>query len=259
MKNRIEIFCCVNSNSVNYFYGQSSSGRTRVTKISTFDCKHEDELFQHFLESENTSNYSLICYNDICTTLTPGQIMNFIENIISMDNMEIFYLYKYCDSSYINTEVCRMSNYVITKVISPHGLECLLISPSCKEKLKKVIRQDNGLGLNFALNAYCEKLNAFSSFPNLVKYNSDFVACENPKCKKCTNETKRKKFKERQYRDISVIEPNRHCRNEGLMNIIWFITMMIFFIYAFYFLFKDIEDVDKEVTELDLLIKKVFT
>ena len=231
--NNLELFACKNSNSIKYIYGTSSSGRTKISNIKFCECSHPDELFKFCLDNSSPDKISIVCYNDIESSLIPSQVMNYIENILNIEELDIFYLTKYCDASEINRNVFSLNNHHIIKVISPHGLECLLLTQKGKEKLKNVIVQDNGLGLDFALNAYCEKLNAYSSYPVIFNYRID-------------EDNKNEKIKRICYRDKDLKKPKGHTRNQTPVNLVWFIFMIILFIISFIYLFEDIDDIDTE-------------
>lgn len=236
--NNLEIVVCDESNSLKYIYGSSLSGNTRVTKVIVADVTNSDELFEYALENSSEDKITIVLYNHLESNLTPCQIMTFIEEVLKDENLDIFYLYKYCDTIKFNTSLRSIGQLVLTNVISPHGIEGLLIKPRCKKILKKVLKQDNGRGYDFALNAYCEKLNAYSSEPSIFRYNLNIDTKE----KDVLTSIKLRKISNREPKEKAKL----HTRNQGIFNLVWFIfSVVALFVFSF-FLFEDIEDVDKQ-------------
>lgn len=236
--NNIEIVVCSESNSLKYIYGSSLSGNTRITNVIVADVQDSDDLLEYALQNSSEDKIVIVLYNDLITSLTPSQILTFIEEILKNDELELFYLYKYCDTIKFNTSIKSIYQLTLTTVISPHGIEGLLMTPGCKQKLKNVLKKDNGRGYDFALNAYCEKLNAYSCEPTIFK-NSTNIEIKNKEKKAELNIMK-----------VENREPKKkaplHTRNQGIGNLIWFIFSVFFLLIFSFFMFEDIEEVDEE-------------
>lgn len=210
----LEIFVCKNSNSLKHIYGNSSSGDTRITKITEIDIEDRDILFHDALFNSSDDLNTIVLFNDMETVLSPTTIMNYLEKILALEELDLFYLYKTCDVNSLQTNVTKIDNIYINKLISPHGIEGLILTPKGKKILRSVLELKNGRSYDFALNAYCEKLNAYSSNPL-------FFIKKGPK--KLDNVEDREK-------SPLVGKPKGHTRNKSMSNFIWFLMSVVIII-----------------------------
>lgn len=233
----LEVVACKNSNSLEYIYGSSISKKTAITKIDLYDVNHPEELFAKALFFTDVDKYTIVLYDDLVSNFTPSQLLTYVEEILENKELDIFYLYKYCDSTLINKKVNSIMQVDIMKVYSPHGVEGLILTPKGKKILRNVIKQDNGRGYDFALNAYCPKIEAYSSNPTLLF-------------------TKEKSIKSIKSRDERIKSATPHCRNQNLGNLLWFIACMFVLIALVIILIKNIEDVEN--AEKTQNVQKIF-
>lgn len=227
MKNFIEVIACENSNSLKYLHGKSSSGNTLISNVITCSVDNPDDLFKFSVENWCSDKPTIILYNDLASLLTPSQILTYLENILEIEDVDIFYLNKYCDSEFMNQKVRNVGTVSLVRVESPHGIDGLLVMPHCKQLISNNVTKDNGRNYDFSLNCYCSKLNAFGTNPSMLRH--------------CGKE----ELKKVEFRDRKLKRAKLHEKNKSIFNVIYFTFVLIFFILLIYYFMKDIEEVDR--------------
>ena len=226
--NEVEICVCSNSNSIKYIYGKSKSGNTRITKLLTVNQEDPDILFHEGLFNSSENKSTIILFNDMKSVLSPTYIMTLIEEFLKIEDMDILYLHKCCDVPSINEKCPDIDGVPVERVISPHGIKALLITPNGKAILRNVIKLDNGRGYDFALNAYCEKIRAYSTTP-CIFYSDDNDVFDD--------------INDREKIETTIPAPY-HSRNKSTCNLLWFIFVVIIVLIAATMLLGDTKEVD---------------
>lgn len=240
--NDIEICVCKNSNSLKYIYGNSSSEKTRITKITIIDDNDYDVLFHEGLFNTSDDKNTIILFDDMASVLSPTFIMNFIEKILKFEEMDVFYLNRNCDVESLNEEVYNVEGVKILKLKSPYGIKALLLTPKGKKNLKEVIKTENGRGYDFSMNAYCEKINAYGSNPQFFYSKGKRIYDNIP---------------DREINPI-IKKATYHARNKSAGNFLWFIFVVILTIIFSTLLLSDEVKLKSDTKNFDHDLEKDF-
>jgi hypothetical protein len=217
----IEVFVDRNSNNNKLFYGKSKSRLTFDSHIHVMDVKNRDQLISQALSIAPEGSYILCAFGHLKTTLNASQIYDALEFSIKEIDPDIFYLTIYADNCSFNSDEYSYENSTIHRTISPHGTECILISPKGAEKIIKNITGSDGRGYDYYLNNLAEKMKFYTSYPPLLmvdvsKRDSDTALIKTTVCRENIN----------LERPIEL--QKRYCGN---FNIFWFFIIVIFIIF----------------------------
>ncbi len=211
----MEVFVCKKSSNDTFVNGC-------VVKRSKYDDK--DILFNEALYDSDPEKSCLIIHSSMTTYKSPEFLTKFLKDIEeNIPDLDVFYLYRNYDLKSMNKFYCEHEDMKIDRVFSPHGITGLFITKKGKDKLKKVLSLSNGRGYDFALNAYCERLNAYTTRRCIFECKEQFV--ENRE--NCGN-------------------PKYHDRNAAPWNFLWFTLLMFFFFYTIACTILEAKRVDSE-------------
>lgn len=223
--NKIYVYTDNKSDNGKLFHGQSTSGRTVQTKIERIEVANRDELISKAILRAPKDAYILCAYGHLRTTMDSREILDTLEFVIEeQKNLDVFYLTIYSDNCSLRTDDMDYKNMTIMRTMSPHGTECILISPKGVDRILDLIQEDHGRGLDFHLNAASEKMMNYTSLPSLIKVDIS----------KRTKETQLIKGSECREEIIAARPLELTKKYAGNMNLFWFflIVIVILFIAA---------------------------
>lgn len=218
---QINVFINENSGNEKIFYGKSDSGNTCDFSITPLTSKTRDELISEALKQSENNTFILCAFDKLKTSLSPSEIYNVLEFVSDNIQFDIFYLTLYADRCRFSNDEYTYNNLDIKRTISPHGTECILISPSGVKKMKDMPVMTDGRSWDYFLNAKGEELMLYSSYPPLCmvdisKRSKDTDLIKSTVCREEINEK-------------NPIELSR--RYSGNMNLFWFFIIIVFILF----------------------------
>lgn len=217
----INVFINNGSDNETIFYGKSISGKVGDGSIIKIDTDNVDDLISEALKVSEDDTYIICAFGPLKTTNTVSSIYDTIEKVIEAKKFDIMYLTSYGNRCNM-TDIYTYNNLDIVTTFSPHGVECILISPSGIRMLKPLVEKINnsidGRKWDYYLNANGENMVAVTTFPPLImvdvskrKDNSELI-----KTTVCREE-------------INIKNPvDLSKRYTGNMNIFWFFIIIVF-------------------------------
>lgn len=218
---QINVFINENSGNERLFYGKSDSGNTFDASITPLASKTRDELISEAIKQTGDDAYVLCAFDKLKTSLSSSEIYNVLEFATENIQFDIFYLTLYADRCRFSNDEYTYNNLDIKRTISPHGTECILISPNGIKKMKSMPQLTEGRSWDYFLNAKGEEMMLYSSYPPLVmvdisKRNKDADLIKSTVCREEINEK-------------NPIELSR--RYSGNMNLFWFFIIVVFILF----------------------------
>lgn len=229
--NSINVFSDRNSNG-KIFLGKSSTGNTGIKKYEKISVKNRDELISNaMMNSCDDNSYILCAYGQLLTNMKICEIYDAIEFAINNIEFDVLYLTIYSDDCSLNSDIYSYENMVFKRTISPHGTECILISPKGVENILNLINGEDGRGYDYYLNCAAEKMLLYTSFPPIIMVDVS----------KRSNDTKLIKSSVCKEKIISVKPLELTQKYNGNMNLFWFFLIVVFilFIAAMFLSFSD--------------------
>lgn len=220
--NNIYVFTDSISENYKIFYGGSTSGRTVEAKIERLDVKSRDHLISEAMLKAPQNSYILCAYGPLQTTMTKKGIFDALEYVIEkIVDFDVFYLTIYSDDCPLRTDISDYEDMSFERTLSPHGTECILISPQGVNKILDIIKGGEGRGYDFYLNAAAEKMMLYTSSPPMMmvdvsKRSKDTELIKSSVCREII--TAKNPLK------ISTIY-------NGNMNLCWFFIIIIFVLF----------------------------
>lgn len=218
---KIQVFTDKKSNNYDLFSGMSSSGRICNHGIERIAAKNRDELISTALLRADLDSYVLSAYGPLLTGMKSSEIYDAIEFAIDKIDFDILFLTIYSDNCPLRTDERSYENMVFTRTVSPHGTECILISPKGVDRLLEIIKDDCGRGYDFYINAAAEKMSIYTSYPPMMmvdvsKRSDDMKLIKSTVCREV----------------ISAQKPITLTKKyTGNMNLFWFFLIVIFILF----------------------------
>jgi len=214
----MDLFICKGTQTQGLISTENSRGELVFDNIVEVDTISQNTLLKEAVEKSDQDKYSVILYSNLVSILTPIQITDFICDISSNINFDIFYLVRYGDDCRVHDDFHTIRSISVMKVLHAHGIEALIISPSGKEFLNGKLMERDGRGLDYTLNALCPKMNNYSSFPtiyniDLNKRINDYELIKGVVCREVVH---------------SLRPPRLTQKNTSSLNLFWFILVIVF-------------------------------
>lgn len=211
----IYVYVDKNNFNENIFHGKSSSEITFAIQIIKVDVKSKDNLISYALANTPENCYILCAYDSLVTSCSSEYIYNTLEFAISKIEFDVFYLTLYADNCLLCNDEYSYENLTIRRSISPHGTECILISPNGVNKILNEFEFCDGRGIDFYLNNRGETMMLYSSYPPLIfidisKRDSDLQLIKSSICRE----------------NINRIKPKCKDKKKGNMNLFWFFLIL---------------------------------
>lgn len=229
----INLYTNEDSNNGEIFYGSSNSNYISCSKINKLKVSTADELITNAIKLANENEYTLCAFGPLKSTQIASGIYDTLEKVIKSGDFDIFYLTLYGDKCSMH-DTYTYNNLNIQQTFSPHGIECILISPSGLKILKGLIQKydiceiTEGRGWDFYLNCNGCNLILKTTYPPLImvdiskrKDNLSLI-----KASICREEINLK----------NPIELSQ--RYTGNMNIFWFFIIIVFILLIAIMLLK---------------------
>ena len=218
---RIHIFVDDKNKNEKLFYGKSTSELTSDAKITAYDAATRDELIEYAIKTSAKDSYILCAFGPLLTGLNPTSIYDVLEFVINKTKFDVFYLTLYGDICEYASDNYSYEHLTIRRSFSPHGTECILLSPSGAEKVSKMFNKTDGRSIDYYLNNKGEQMMLYSSFPPLLfvdvsKRDNDTQLVKGTICRENINSTK-------------PVELTK--RYTGNMNLFWFFLIVIFVLF----------------------------
>lgn len=216
-----EVYISKKSEAFKLIYGRSTSGKISIDDIFQLDVSSADELLLKALEVSNPNKTLIVIYDNVISLLEPTQILDALEYFTSNVDYDIFYLTRYGDLCEPHTDFKKYKSIDFMKVLSPHGIESLMISPSGKTKINGKLNSIHGRGADFILNSMSGIMNNYSAYPTI--FNIDLT-------KRINNNdlAKATVCKEAFY---IAKPPKLSTRNTSATNLFWFILVILFIFF----------------------------
>ena len=233
---QIHVFVDDKNKNERFFYGKSSSELTSDARIIPVAVTNRDDLIAHAIKTAPKNSYILCAYGPLATCLTPQGIYDTLEFTISNIEFDVFYLTLYGDNCNFSSDDYSYESMTIRRSISPHGTECILISPEGVDKIINSFDDVDGRGFDYYLNNRGETMSLYTSFPPIInvdvsKRNSDTQLVKSTICRENINSEQ----------PIEITK-----RYNGNMNLFWFFLIVIFVLFIATMLIsfgsKDVQD-----------------
>lgn len=223
MSNNIYVFSDSTSENYKMFYGGSTSGRTVEAKIERLDVKSRDQLIANAMLRAPRDSYILCAYGPLQTTMTKKAMFDALEHVIEkIIDFDVFYLTIYSDDCPLRTDISDYEDMTFERSMSPHGTECILISPQGINKILNMIKGREGRGFDFYLNSAAEKMMLYTSSPPMMMV-------DNSKRTKDTELIKSSVCRE----VITAHKPLKLTKAyTGNMNLCWFFIIIVFILFV---------------------------
>lgn len=214
------------------FNGKSTSGNTYIGDFKKMDVNTRDQLISNSIScSLDSDSYILCAFGPLLTNMKVCEIYDAIEFAIQNIDFDILYLTIYSDDCSLNSDIYSYENMVFKRTISPHGTECILISPKGMNNILELVEGKDGRGYDFYLNCAAEKMMLYTTFPPIMmvdvsKRTDDTKIIKSSVCKEI----------------ISFKKPLQLTQKyNGNMNLFWFFLIVVFilFIAAMFLSFSD--------------------
>lgn len=216
--NSIYVYTDTKSDNGKIFYGSSTSGKTVESKIERLDVKSRDDLIAQAVLRAPKDKYIITAFGPLKTTMESKDILDALEFIIEeQKELDVFYLTIYSDNCTLRTDDMDYKRMTFVRSMSPHGTECLLITPKGIERILDIMQDDHGRGFDFYLNSAAEKMMLYTSSPSLVKVDIS----------KRTKETQLIKAAECREEIIAANPLELSKKYTGNMNLFWFFLIVI--------------------------------
>lgn len=228
--NKIYVYTDTKSDNGKLFHGSSFSGRTVESKIERIEVSSRDDLIAKAILRAPKDSYILCAYGPLRTTMNSKDILDALEFIIEeQKDLDLFYLTVYSDNCTLRTDDIDYKHMTFVRTMSPHGTECILITPKGIDKIFDILQEDHGRGFDFYLNAAAEKMMIYTSLPSMIKVDVS----------KRTKETQLVKLAECREEIIAAKPLDLTKKYTGNMNLFWFflVVLAILFIVAMIFSF----------------------
>ena len=218
MINTLSIYVDTKFNNERLFHGTSNMEK-RIEKINVTS---RDELIAKSILRAPKNSYILCAYGPLKTTMNSKEIFEALEFIVeNQKQLDVFYLSIYSDNCSLRTDDFDYNNMTFTRTMSPHGTECILITPMGVEKILDLMQEDHGRGFDFYLNAAAEKMMIYTSIPSIVKVDVS----------RRTKDTQLIKAAECREEIIAVKPLDLTKKYTGNMNLFWFFLVIIFILF----------------------------
>ena len=219
--NKIYVFTDKESNNDRIFNGKSSSKNTIDGGIIKLDVKNRDQLISNAILLAPENSYILVAFGPLSTTMNTKEIYNAIEFIINETPFDVMYLTNYSDNCSLRSDDHSFNFMMFQRSISPHGTECILISPLGVNRILELIKGEDGRGYDFYLNNAAEKMLLYVSSPPMLmvdesQRSSEMQLIKSTVCKEMISAQRPLKL-EKKY--------------NGNMNLFWFFLMIIFIFF----------------------------
>lgn len=219
--NRIYVFTNKDSNNDRIFTGKSSSKNTLDGGVIKLDVKNRDQLISNAILLAPDNSYILIAFGPLSTNMSTKEIYNAIEFIIKKIPFDVMYLTNYSDNCSLRSDDHTFNFMMFQRSVSPHGTECILISPSGVNRILELIKGEDGRGYDFYLNNAAEKMLLYVSSPPMLmvdesQRSSEMQLIKSTVCKEM----------------ISAQRPLELTKKySGNMNLFWFFLIVIFILF----------------------------
>lgn len=216
--NKIYVYTDIKSDNGKLFHGHSSSGKTIEKKIEKIDAVSRDDLIGKAILRAPKDSYILCAYGPLKTTMDSREIFDALEFIIEeQDDLDVFYLTIYSDNCKLRTDDMDYKLMTFLRSMSPHGTECIMITPKGVDRILEIMQENHGRGFDYYLNAAAEKMMIYTSFPAMIKVDVS----------KRTKETQLIKASECQEEIIACRPLELTKKYTGNMNLFWFFLIVI--------------------------------
>lgn len=214
----MDLYVCKDSNVKSLVSTRNSGGELVFDNIVEVDTVSQNRLLKDAVENSDPDRFTVIMYNNLVSVLEPTQITDFICDVASDIQFDIFYLVRYGDDCRAHDDFHTIKNISVMKVLHAHGIEALIISPSGKQFLTGKLTEKDGRGLDFILNALCPKMNNYSSFPTILNVDlnnraNDYELIKGVLCREAVQ---------------SLRPPKLTQKNTSTLNLFWFILVIVF-------------------------------
>lgn len=219
--NRISVFTDKTSNNDRIFNGKSATGNTFNENITKLDVKDRDQLISSALLLVPDDCYILIAYGPLSTTMSTKELYNGMEFLIEQTEFDLLYLTNYADVCKLRGDEYSFNFMTFSRSVSPHGTECILISPSGIKRMLELVRATDLRGYDYYLNASAEKMLLYVSTPPMmlvddIQGSSQLRYIKGTICKE----------------KISAEQPPELIKKyTGNMNLFWFFLIIIFILF----------------------------
>ena len=230
---KFSLFIHENSYTSELLKGISTSKNTYINKIFPYKTDDNDKLLIYSLMKAEDDDVIIILNNNLSSKFTSKQILDYLEYVNDNINYDIFYLNRYLDRKNLHSDFSNFNNIQFMKVMSPHGMDALMISKCGRLKLYNTLIKVPGHSYDFTLNSLSRTMNNYSSHPCLFNINTkdkkeNYKLCINRDC-------------------IKLKPPIINKRNSSLSNSLWFIFFIVVIILFICLEIDNLERYDKSI------------
>jgi hypothetical protein len=178
--------------------------------------KTDDDFFIESLKKSDPEKNIILLQGQMISSMEKEKIIEFIDSLICDVDFDVFYLSRYLDdNTRIKNTNIEINNMALIQTFSPHGIDALVISSKGKDKIKKILKLNDGRGIDYSLNNYCEKMICYTTIKPLISMN---VSKEN--------------IKNNLYRNTieKYSKPQLVGEKSDLFDVVWFIYFIILII-----------------------------
>ena len=180
------------------------------------------DLLNCILESD-ANKYMIFCVKNMASVATSDTIYNLVMNVIKNDdemNFDLFFLFHYLDRCDQYDDMRQYENFKIVNLYSPYGTECLLISPSGKEKILRHFHQKVDGNVDLYFNKITRDMKCYGTTPVLIstditKRHHDHNVAMQSECREVPS---------------NIISRQQKKNNNSLYGLFWFVVVLIIII-----------------------------
>ena len=219
--NSIYIYTDDKSNNYKIFSGKSTDGKLTSKNIKRCKVSNRNELISEALLKTPENSFILTAFGPLLTTMKTEELYDAMQFAIDNIEFDVLYLTIYSDDCDFLSDDRSFERMVFQRSVSPHGTECILISPHGVSKILEIIKEDEGRGYDFYLNACANQMKMYRSYPPMmmVDISKRHESVQLVKGSVCREE-------------ISNLSPiNLTTRYDGNINLFWFFLVVIFILF----------------------------
>lgn len=219
--NSISVYVDDKSNNYKIFSGESTDKKLKCKNVERCKVSNRNDLISNALIKSDENSYILTAFGPLLTTMKTNEIYDAMQFAINNIDFDVLYLTIYADNCDFLSDDRSYEKMVFNRTISPHGTECILISPKGVNRILELINEDDGRGYDFYLNAAANNMKMYRSYPPIMmvdvsKRHQDVQLIKGSVCRE----------------QITAVSPIKLTKKyTGNMNLFWFFLIVVFILF----------------------------
>lgn len=190
-------------------------------KTERIQVMNRNDLISNAILLSSKDCYILTAFGPLLTTMKNKDLHDAIDFAIKNIDFDVLYLTIYGDNCEFISDENSYENIVFSRTISPHGTECILISPNAVDKILNLVKEDEGRGYDFYLNEAADIMKMYRAYPPLMmvdvsKRSKEMQLIKSSVCRE----------------QIIADKPiNVTKKYTGNLNLFWFFLIVVFILF----------------------------